>query len=34
LDSEDTMETASYLYVKIIYNIVYDVLGGEGCGSR
>ncbi len=24
--SEDTMETASYLYVKIVYNIVYDTL--------
>jgi hypothetical protein len=22
--SEDTVETASYLYVKIVYNIVYD----------
>ncbi len=37
--SEDTMETASYLYIKIVYNIVYDVLKSprlkrEGHGSR
>jgi hypothetical protein len=33
------METASYLYVKIVYNIVYDALEspplkGEGHGNR
>ena len=33
------METASYLYVQIVYNIVYDTLKsprleGEGRGSR
>jgi hypothetical protein len=38
LISEDTMEIASYLYVKIVYNIVNDALRspcseGEGRGS-
>ncbi len=37
--SEDTIETATYLYIKIVYNIVYDALKSprsevEGRGIR